>query len=62
MGQGCFKVRGSSSPVCGVHNVPLVRRQLPQELIASGIANVQVFCMSRERGSVARPVFALLEH
>jgi hypothetical protein len=32
----CFKKKGSNPPVCGVHNVPLVPKQLPNELIASG--------------------------
>jgi hypothetical protein len=36
MAEECFKKKGSSPPVCGVHNVPLVRKQLPDELIASG--------------------------
>jgi hypothetical protein len=36
MKEQCFKKKGSKPPVCGVHNVPLVRKQLPDELIASG--------------------------
>jgi hypothetical protein len=32
----CFKKKGSNPPVCGVHNVPLLRKQLPVELIAAG--------------------------
>ena len=27
---------GLNPPICGVHNVPLVRKQIPDELIASG--------------------------
>ena len=34
----CFtKMGGSNLPVCGVHNVPLEHKQVPDELIASGI-------------------------
>ena len=34
----CFtKMGGSNPPVCGVHNVSLEHKQLPNELIASGI-------------------------
>ena len=32
----CHRLKDSNPPVCGVHNVPLVRKQLPHELIASG--------------------------
>jgi hypothetical protein len=32
----CIRKAGSNPPVCGVHNVKLVRKQLPAELIAVG--------------------------
>jgi hypothetical protein len=32
----CFTKKDSNPPVCGIHNVPLVQRQLPNELIALG--------------------------
>ena len=36
MEKQCFKKNGSNPPICGLHNVPLVRKHLPDELIASG--------------------------
>ena len=36
MAKQCFKKKDSNPPVCGVHNVPLVNKQLPDELIAAG--------------------------
>jgi hypothetical protein len=35
MAEPCFKKKDSNPPVCGVHNLPLVERQLPDELIAA---------------------------
>jgi hypothetical protein len=32
----CFKKEGSNPPACGVHNVSLIKKHLPNELIASG--------------------------
>ena len=32
----CFRKKDSDPPACGIHNVPLVRKQLPDELIATG--------------------------
>jgi hypothetical protein len=32
----CFRKKDSNPPVCGVHNVPLVPKELPDELIAQG--------------------------
>jgi hypothetical protein len=32
----CFVRKDSAPAICGVHNAPLVRRQLPDQLIASG--------------------------
>jgi len=40
MADPCFIKKGSSPPVCGVHNVRLMRKQLPDELIASGYGGV----------------------
>jgi hypothetical protein len=36
MTEPCFNKKGSNPPTCGVHNVLLVHKQLPQELIAAG--------------------------
>jgi hypothetical protein len=36
MAEHCFRKKDSAPPVCGVHNVPLVGKQLPNELIAAG--------------------------
>jgi hypothetical protein len=36
MTKPCIRKAGSNPPACGVHNVKLVRRQLPAELIAVG--------------------------
>ena len=36
MAEPCFVKKDSDPAVCGVHNALLVRRQLPDELIASG--------------------------
>ena len=32
----CIKKKGSNPPVCGVHNVQLVRTELTVEMIAAG--------------------------
>jgi hypothetical protein len=36
MAEQCFKKKGTNPPVCGVHNVRLVTKQLPNGLIAPG--------------------------
>jgi hypothetical protein len=36
MSEPCFKKKDSNPPVCGVHNVALVRKQLPEGMVASG--------------------------
>jgi hypothetical protein len=36
MAEQCFRKNDSSPPSCAVHNVPLIRKQLPDQLIASG--------------------------
>jgi hypothetical protein len=36
LAEPCFVRKDSIPAVCGVHNAPLVRRQIPDELIASG--------------------------
>jgi hypothetical protein len=36
MAEQCFKKKGTNPPVCGVHNVRLVTKQLPGGLIAPG--------------------------
>jgi hypothetical protein len=36
MAEKCFKKEDSEPPVCGVHDVPLIKRQLPEEMIAVG--------------------------
>lgn len=36
MAESCFIKKDSSPPVCGAHNVRLISKQLPVELIASG--------------------------
>jgi len=36
MEEPCFKKKDSSPPVCGVHNVPLVRKYLPAEMTGAG--------------------------
>jgi hypothetical protein len=28
--------KDSNPPICGVHNVPLVKKQLPNEMVAAG--------------------------
>jgi hypothetical protein len=33
----CFKKRDSDPPVCAVHNVQLVLKHLPSELIGAGL-------------------------
>lgn len=49
MAEQCFVKKESAPPVCGVHNVPLVHKLLPQELIASG-HKVVTFLASPESG------------
>ena len=36
MAEQCFKKKGSNPPVCGAHNVPLVRERVPDDMIAAG--------------------------
>jgi hypothetical protein len=36
MAEQCYVKKGSHPPVCGVHDVALIRKQLPNELIAAG--------------------------
>jgi hypothetical protein len=36
MAEHCFIKKGSHPPTCGVHNVPLEHKQLPEEMVASG--------------------------
>ena len=43
MAEQCFRKKGSNPPVCGVHNVPLVNKQLPAEFIASGYKGFTFF-------------------
>ena len=34
--ESCFRKENSDPPICGVHNVPLVRRKLSVEMIGAG--------------------------
>ena len=36
MAEQCFKKKLSNPPVCGVHNVPLIKAKLPYEFLAAG--------------------------
>jgi hypothetical protein len=36
MSEPCFKKKDSNPPVCGVHNVRLVQKQLSAEMAATG--------------------------
>jgi hypothetical protein len=36
MEQPCFQKKDSNPPVCGVHNVPLISKLVPNDLIAAG--------------------------
>ena len=36
MTKPCFRKAGSNPPVCGVHNVRLLRKELSAEMIAAG--------------------------
>jgi len=36
MKEHCSRKKDSNPPICAVHNVPLVMKQLPDELIAAG--------------------------
>jgi hypothetical protein len=36
MAKQCFKKKDSNPPTCGLHNVRLLRKRLPNELIAAG--------------------------
>jgi hypothetical protein len=33
----CFNKKGSKTAICAVHNVLLIHKQLPDELIAAGL-------------------------
>ena len=43
MAELCFIKKDSSPPVCGVHNVRLIMKQLPDELIASAYKGFTFF-------------------
>jgi hypothetical protein len=47
----CFVRKDSTPAVCGVRNAPLVRRQLPDQLIASGYKGFTLPRLPRERQS-----------
>jgi len=36
MTKPCFRKKGSEPPVCDVHNVQLVRKELPPQMISEG--------------------------
>jgi hypothetical protein len=36
----CFPKKGSNPPVCGVHDVPLVKHETSREAIAGGVGNL----------------------
>jgi hypothetical protein len=36
MAERCFRKKDSSPPVCGVHDVRLISKQLPDEMIEEG--------------------------
>jgi hypothetical protein len=36
MANQCFRKKDSNPPVCGVHDVPLKQKQLPNDMIAAG--------------------------
>jgi len=36
MTKPCFRKKGSEPPVCDVHNVKLVQKELPAQMIAEG--------------------------
>jgi hypothetical protein len=36
MAEQCFRKKGSNPPICGAHNVRLIQKQLPDEMIAAG--------------------------
>jgi len=46
MAEQCFRKKDSNSPVCGVHNVPLVQKQLPAEMIGAGYKGFSFFVCS----------------
>jgi hypothetical protein len=39
----CFRIKESNPPVCGVHNVPLVRHQSSEELAHSMLRDFAFF-------------------
>jgi len=43
MAEQCFRKKGSNPPVCGVHNVLLVQKQLSHELFAAGYKGFAFF-------------------
>gem|GEM_PF-2128234 len=36
MAEPCFSKKDSNPPICGIHNVPLVSKQLPAEMTGGG--------------------------
>ncbi|HUD56928.1 MAG TPA: hypothetical protein VMR02_16975 [Terracidiphilus sp.] len=36
MNKRCFRKKGSNPPICGVHNVPLAQKHIPDDMVAAG--------------------------
>jgi hypothetical protein len=43
MAERCFIKKESNPPTCGVHDVPLARKELPDEMVATGYKPVTFF-------------------
>ena len=43
MPKRCFKLKNSSPPICGVHKIRLVRKQLPSKFVNEGYKDFEFF-------------------
>jgi len=43
MTRPCFRKGGSNPPICGVHNVKLVQKELSAEMVAAGYKGFTFF-------------------
>jgi hypothetical protein len=49
MAEQCFKLQYSNPPICGVHNVPLIRRETPIDPLAPRLGRISyLICPTSE--------------
>jgi hypothetical protein len=49
MAEQCFKLKESNPPICGVHKVPLIRRETPIDPLAPSLGRISyLICPTSE--------------